>query len=534
MDSYRALRLLADGPARVVLAATDDGLLVVLKSLADHLDDPELLGRFQRRAEIAASIEHPNIARIYDVISEGDTCTVVMEYVSGEELSYLVSRVTRKGGQIPLHVAGGIIDGVAAGLGSAHEGNAAEGCPCAVTHGHLSISEVMVSYDGRVKLLDFGLGKVPKLGWTSSSKRLRHRLRYKSPEQLLGRAFDHRADLYALGVLAWETLTSQPLFDALSEGAIIRDVFETQIPPPSSYRAEIPGEVDRLVMALLHRDPARRLSSAREFRQRFAKAAGLTGGLEEGVARWIAAEFGASHAQRQALEHAARTEAAQPAAHAEGDLPLAFPELVSAPRHPSEGVAGRNVSRSSPSLAAQSVASLRERVRHMLLRKHLLLLLATAFLVPLSLVVIMRSSGPAGSHRPRLDASRDSSTSDRDVAPEVVPAIDAVLPRPIRVVAGEIAADAFPPRRVLGPPGEERRLPEAVRRDEVTGRRPRPRHRNEPAASRPDIGSPETEPSTGTIETVPQFNEPSTFDPDRAVDGGPEQRQDETNPYVYK
>lgn len=353
MGIYLPLRRLTDGgPTEAILAAEDYGVLVVLKRLSPQFRDPEIVSRFRHQAELAVSLDHPNIARIYEVAPDGDACTIVMEYVPGEDLRFLLKGV-RTSSPVPLDVTCAIIDGVAAGLAAAHGPSTGEGLSDAVVHGDISPANLMVTYEGRVKIVDFGLASALSRARSSDPARLRKKLSYSSPEQLSGHPIDHRADLFALGAVAWEMLTSRQLFSGPNEGAIVQNVLERHIPPPSLYNPQVGAELDRIVLALLCRDLETRTSSATALRQALASAFSLHESAQTIVTRWMRSTFAAAQRRRATLEDAAIREAAHGVDYNGRELPVAFAEPVGGSIRPSDD-SRRRTSSSEISLTADS------------------------------------------------------------------------------------------------------------------------------------------------------------------------------------
>ncbi|MEJ7598158.1 MAG: serine/threonine-protein kinase [Kofleriaceae bacterium] len=322
---YDLLRRIASGgSAEVMLAGQSDGSLVVVKRLTAQVTDPDVVARFRREAEISASLDHPNLARIHEITTGPTGLALVMEYVSGEDLRFLI-RETRTAQRIPLAVACAIVDQIAAGLAHVHGATTPDGRPRGIVHRDISPSNVMVTYDGRVKVVDFGLAKVVSPDRLSEPGKLHGKLSYMAPEHIQGRAVDHRADLFSLGAVFYELLTSRRLFTGANEGAIIRNVLERHVPPPSLYHAGLPQEIDQLVLALLRRDVASRTPSAEALRAQLAAVFPPEG---DAIARWMSTQFAPRCADRMQLERIAMDEATRGVVHDPGQLAAAFRESV--------------------------------------------------------------------------------------------------------------------------------------------------------------------------------------------------------------
>jgi serine/threonine protein kinase len=222
--------------------------------------DPPFAARFVEEAQLAASIQHPNVVPTLDVVQEGGELFLVMEYVRGETLSQLL----RKTRELPLDVTVGIMTGVLHGLHAAHEAVDHEQRPLGIVHRDVSPQNILVGVDGVARVLDFGIAKATTTSSVTQDGQLRGKLRYMSPEQCLGSAVDRRADIFAAGVVLWEALTGRELFSGDDPAVIIRRVLEETIPPPSSLVRSLAPEADAVVLRALDRARERRFQTARE------------------------------------------------------------------------------------------------------------------------------------------------------------------------------------------------------------------------------------------------------------------------------
>lgn len=249
-------RLAVGGMAEVYLARARGphgfARQVVLKRIR-----PELArtGQFRRmfadEARVAAHLQHVNIAHVLDVGDEDGEPYLVMEYVEGHDVHALLKDAGGRG--LPIHVAAAIGLGVAAGLDHAHRRRDAEGRPLGIVHRDVSPSNVMVAFDGNVKLLDFGVAKAQGAREVTRAGTVKGKVEYMSPEQALGLPVDQRSDLFSLGTLLHELLIGSRPFDD-----------SPVLVPPGRQRAGIPPALDALVVRLLAHEPARRPASAEE------------------------------------------------------------------------------------------------------------------------------------------------------------------------------------------------------------------------------------------------------------------------------
>jgi len=266
LGPYEVLSLLGAGGMGQVYRAKDSTLKreVALKVLpADVATDRERLARFQREAEVLASLNHPHIAQIYGLEHAGDTFALVMELVEGEDLAQRIAR-----GPIPLDEALPIARQIAEALEAAHDHG--------IIHRDLKPANIKVRPDGTVKVLDFGLAKAvdPTAGSSATAMNsptlsihatqagiILGTAAYMSPEQAAGKAVDKRTDLWAFGVVLLEMLTGRPAFDGETVSHVIAAVLKDQ-PDWSALPATVPAPIRKLLRRCLEKDRKRRLDSA--------------------------------------------------------------------------------------------------------------------------------------------------------------------------------------------------------------------------------------------------------------------------------
>ena len=264
---YDVLATLARGGMAEVYVAKERGAhlferLVVLKVTLPHLrDEEEFIAAFLDEARLAAQLSHPNIAQIYDLVELEGRPAIVMEWLRGFDLRRILNRLHELGQQMPIDVALAVLVGAASGLGYAHRARDANGRPMHVVHRDISPHNIFVTRDGVAKVIDFGIAQTAVRISKTQEGVVKGKLAYMAPEQLRARATDHRSDLWALGVVAWECLTCQRLFDAKTlEGS--ESVLSKPILPPSRVRSDATSDLDAIVLGLLERDPERRTADA--------------------------------------------------------------------------------------------------------------------------------------------------------------------------------------------------------------------------------------------------------------------------------
>ncbi len=285
-SSYEILAKLATGGmAEIFLArsASVGGVerYVVLKRvLPERAQDPDFVRMFLDEARLAAQLQHPHIAQVYDVGKLGDSYFFTMEYVHGETVRGLLERSRALRTTIPIGCALTIAAGCAAGLHHAHARIGVDGTPLAIIHRDVSPSNLMVSYEGSVKVVDFGVAKAARRSSQDTGiGSLKGKIGYMSPEQCRGDAIDRRSDLFSLGTVLWELLVLERLWRRTSDIETMSGIVHEAAAPPSSRRAEIPPELDAIVLRMLAKSPADRYAGADEVLdvvERFAAKSGAT------------------------------------------------------------------------------------------------------------------------------------------------------------------------------------------------------------------------------------------------------------------
>jgi serine/threonine-protein kinase len=300
LGKYRVLRPLASGGMADVLLAEMRGLagfhkLVVLKRIRSTIaSDERMRAMFEREISLASRLVHPHVVQTYEVCEDRGEYLLAMEHVDGQTLS----RIARAGGLDPLLYVRIIADALA-GLGYAHRLADFDGTPLGIVHRDISPQNIMVSYEGDTKLLDFGIAKARNSALLTQHGIVRGKLAYMAPEQARGEELDRRADLFGMGVLLWELLAGKRLFYAGSNAETIRRLLVAPIP----RLLHVDPELDAIVMKALERERHLRWSSAEEMRdalERYLRTrARIT---RDTVARAVSSLFAADRAEeRQAV-----------------------------------------------------------------------------------------------------------------------------------------------------------------------------------------------------------------------------------------
>ncbi len=266
---YTVICPLARGGMAEVFLVRATGLqgfqkVVALKRiLPRYAGDAEFIRMFLAEARLAANLEHPNVATVHDIGREGEDYFFTMEYVHGETLRAILRRAVEPGRELPLAQAVTIGIGVAAGIAHAHDRIGYDGTKLGLVHRDISPTNVIVSYDGVVKVLDFGIAKAAESSYATTEGTRKGKVAYMSPEQLRDESLDHRSDIFAIGILLWEMVTRRPLFDGGNEFAIMRKILDEPVPAPSTIEPLVPPDLDAIVLRALSPNPDGRFESAR-------------------------------------------------------------------------------------------------------------------------------------------------------------------------------------------------------------------------------------------------------------------------------
>ena len=270
---------------------------VAIKSLhAQYAKDPDFLAMFLDEARLSGRVQHPNVVQILDVISTTTELHLAMEYVEGESLSKLIRGLRASGERVPLAVAVAILIGVLEGLHAAHEARAENGQALCIVHRDVSPQNVLVGVDGVPRILDFGIAKAVGRMQTTRGDQLKGKLAYMAPEHLAREPLDRRADVYAAGIVLWELLTGERLFQADDEISTFRRALEAKVPPPGSLAPEVTPALDAAVLRALAKKPEARYQTARELACDL-EATGLAASTRD-LAAWVQKKAATALAER--------------------------------------------------------------------------------------------------------------------------------------------------------------------------------------------------------------------------------------------
>jgi len=362
-------RLATGGMAEVYLALSGDvpgfRTLVVVKRILPHLaSNAQFIRMFLDEARLAALLDHPNIVRIIEVGHDGEDYFLVMELVQGKPLSAVLRKAAREHKPPSPALTSYLISQAAHGLAYAHTLTDGDGRPLGVVHRDVSPQNVLISFEGAVKMIDFGVARAFGRVAHTSPGGLKGKIDYMSPEQASAEEVDHRADVFALGVVLWEALTGRRLFRRETELATMRAIVDDPIPHPAEIAPSIPADLDAIVMRALRKRKDARYASAQEMAAALERFAFSNDGFSPmQVAAYTKSLFAAEYLQwRKTATAALDLEVEKPhqgdqaMAGIGAEPPTAGPTMALRPgvswqegRSEMRSASGRSRSRSSPS-----------------------------------------------------------------------------------------------------------------------------------------------------------------------------------------
>jgi len=270
VGDYTLLRRLAAGGMGQIWLAERKGISgvsrrVVIKTILEcFVDEPSLVDMFLDEGRIAAGLTHSNIAQTYDLGQVGRTYYIAMEYIKGRDLRNLLLSNVDRGHLLPLNLVLRIILETCEGLFYAHSWKTPDGRNAGIIHRDISPQNILVTFDGKVKIIDFGIAKAAQRASQTQSGVLKGKDAYMSPEQVRGREIDHRSDLFSLGVVMYELLTARRLFKRESELSTLDAVLQAEVPPLTRLDGSVPREGEAVLQKAVAREPERRFEDARK------------------------------------------------------------------------------------------------------------------------------------------------------------------------------------------------------------------------------------------------------------------------------
>ena len=287
-------RIAVGGMAEVFVAKTFgvagfERLVAIKKILPTMGEDAEFINMFVDEARIAVQLSHANIVQVLELGKNEENLYIAMEYVCGRDLRQLLERFRKRGQPMPMPQACRIVAEVCEALDYAHRKRDAAGRPLGIVHRDVSPQNVLVSFEGEVKLIDFGIAKAESRLQKTQAGILKGKFSYMSPEQVKGLAVDSRSDIFACGVLLWELLCGEKLFAGDSDLAILEKVRSAVLPQPRNC----PEELTKVMFKALAADPTQRYQTASALHDdlvRFAVQGKSALGARQ-LAQWLREEF---------------------------------------------------------------------------------------------------------------------------------------------------------------------------------------------------------------------------------------------------
>jgi serine/threonine protein kinase len=266
---YQLIDRVAIGGMAEVFKAKRTGVegfekVVALKRILPHLsENKEFLDMFVDEAKMVAGLAHPNIVQIFDLGRIEKSYYIAMEYVHGRDLRTIMRRAREKGLRMPLDLSLRVVGQVCAALEYAHRKKDERGQPMQIVHRDVSPQNILISFEGEVKLVDFGIAKAATKASNTDRGALRGKLLYMSPEQAWGRPIDRRSDVFSLGIVLYEMVTeTKPFVGAGNEVSILELVRQCVITPAREINPRVPEALDRVIMKALAREPGERYQDA--------------------------------------------------------------------------------------------------------------------------------------------------------------------------------------------------------------------------------------------------------------------------------
>jgi len=307
LGRYELLLPIAKGGMAEVWAARLHGTrgfqkVVAIKTiLSGAIDDARMEEMFLVEAEIASKIHHPNVVGTIDLGEHEGTLYLVMEWVDGESLNVLMQKAASQGG-VPLPIGVNLIGQACQGLYAAHNLRDDEGALLGVVHRDVSPHNLLVTFTGTAKVVDFGIAKATSLASSTEVGEVKGKFAYMAPEQVRAQAVDARTDLFALGILLYQITTGKHPFRGENPGETLQNICSERGPtPPSAFLPDYPAELEAVVLKALAKNPDHRFSSANEMLTALERAmpGPLEASFEVQVAEYLKQLFGSRTTERR-------------------------------------------------------------------------------------------------------------------------------------------------------------------------------------------------------------------------------------------
>jgi eukaryotic-like serine/threonine-protein kinase len=307
------------------------GPMVAVKKLLPHLvKDSSIVRMFLNEARITAQIHHPNVVRIHELGQVSGEPFIAMELLEGRTFADLRAKAAEDGKRVPLPIALRILCEACRGLGAAHEAQDETGQPLALVHRDFTPDNIHVGVGGEIKVIDFGIAKTANWGAGTEPGTLKGKFFYMSPEMILARPVDHRADIFAAGVMLYEQMCGRRPFTGNSVDEVVMKIAEGKLSPPSQFDPSLPRALEAVCLTALNKNPASRFQSMGVF----IDAMEMVGGeaqlaSSDEVATYVGYLFPSSDKRRETLRRAREVDPSIPGLKADelANAPELGPEL---------------------------------------------------------------------------------------------------------------------------------------------------------------------------------------------------------------
>ncbi|MBO4350801.1 MAG: protein kinase [Proteobacteria bacterium] len=272
-DYFLLEKLNTGGMAEVYKAKTFgvegfERIVAVKKILPSIAEDKEFISMFIDEAKITAQLTHANIAQVYELGNIDDDYYIALEYVSGHDLRVIYDRCVRTNQKLDIGCVCYIMSEICKGLDYAHNKKDANGEPMNIIHRDISPQNILISYEGDCKLIDFGIAKATNKSSATQVGILKGKFSYMSPEQVSGKTnIDRRSDIFAMGIVLFEMLTLKRLFLGSSDFETLEKIRKVEVSPPTLYNSDIPEELEDIVLKALEKDVSQRYQTAAELQE---------------------------------------------------------------------------------------------------------------------------------------------------------------------------------------------------------------------------------------------------------------------------
>jgi serine/threonine protein kinase len=267
--------------------------LAVKRILPNLAEDEQFISMFVDEAKISVQLNHKRVCQIYELGRLQDSFYIVMEFIAGKNLLQIQNHFRAQKKMMSVTQAAFIALGICEGLDYAHRKVSDDGQPLNIIHRDISPQNILVSYEGEVKVIDFGIARAATKNKQTQVGVLKGKFGYMSPEQAQGGDIDHRSDIFAVGALLWEMLTSRRLFHGKTDFQTLELVRSGEIEPASARNSRVPPEIDRILARALERDVSKRYQWASEFADdlRAFLASIKPAFTEKSLSQWMCGNF---------------------------------------------------------------------------------------------------------------------------------------------------------------------------------------------------------------------------------------------------